>query len=240
MQITWITLGVGTRQPDHLYQTPITWKSVEEIESLTSAGIRKLSESFFGGAHELSSRAGISSPAPPRITSTIPRANCPTRNITGSCNSPSKPCSIFTSTTPSSLRHHFPELAPAGRSSLDHLHKQLVVWMNGAPPSRPRWKSPTKPPTSITTPLSIFPFRTTWFSPKTTMPSPSPNRGTGFPPWPSTPVQPRPSRGTYAEELRGFSDLVHACHAAMGCHIPCNEEWYYSPRDAVDVMPCIF
>jgi galactose-1-phosphate uridylyltransferase len=39
------------------------------------------------------------------------------------------------------------------------------------------------------------------------------------------------------EELRGFSDLVHACHAAMGSQIPCNEEWYYSPRDAVDLMP---
>lgn len=23
----------------------------------------------------------------------------------------------------------------------------------------------------------------------------------------------------------------------MGSQIPCNEEWYYSPRDAVDVMP---
>lgn len=39
------------------------------------------------------------------------------------------------------------------------------------------------------------------------------------------------------EELKGFSDLVHACHAAMGSQIPCNEEWYYSPRDAVNVMP---
>ncbi len=39
------------------------------------------------------------------------------------------------------------------------------------------------------------------------------------------------------EELRGFSDLVHACHAATGSSIPCNEEWYYSPRDAVSVMP---
>ncbi len=37
--------------------------------------------------------------------------------------------------------------------------------------------------------------------------------------------------------LRGFSDLLHGWHAAMGSQIPCNEEWYYSPRDAVDVMP---
>jgi galactose-1-phosphate uridylyltransferase len=46
----------------------------------------------------------------------------------------------------------------------------------------------------------------------------------------------RPQEHT-EEELRGFSDLLHACHAAMGSQIPCNEEWYYSPPDAVDVMP---
>jgi galactose-1-phosphate uridylyltransferase len=38
-------------------------------------------------------------------------------------------------------------------------------------------------------------------------------------------------------ELRGFSDLVHAVHAAMGPQIACNEEWYYTPRDAVVKMP---
>ncbi|MBC8144438.1 MAG: DUF4921 family protein, partial [bacterium] len=39
------------------------------------------------------------------------------------------------------------------------------------------------------------------------------------------------------EELRGVSDLVHACHAAMGPEISCNEEWYYSPIDSVAKMP---
>ncbi len=39
------------------------------------------------------------------------------------------------------------------------------------------------------------------------------------------------------EELRGFSDIVHACHAATGNAIPCNEEWYYSPIDCLDGMP---
>ena len=39
------------------------------------------------------------------------------------------------------------------------------------------------------------------------------------------------------EELHGFSELVHACHAAMGNSIPCNEEWYYLPRDSVVRMP---
>lgn len=40
-----------------------------------------------------------------------------------------------------------------------------------------------------------------------------------------------------AEELRGMSDLVHACHAAAGAEISCNEEWYYTPVDAVVKMP---
>jgi len=39
------------------------------------------------------------------------------------------------------------------------------------------------------------------------------------------------------EELRGVSDLIHACHAATGPEIGCNEEWYYSPVDAVVKMP---
>ena len=46
----------------------------------------------------------------------------------------------------------------------------------------------------------------------------------------------RPNEHT-DEELRGFSDLVHACHCAMGKAISCNEEWYYTPRDAVIPMP---
>jgi len=39
------------------------------------------------------------------------------------------------------------------------------------------------------------------------------------------------------EEIRGVSDLVHAIHAAMGSQISCNEEWYYTPVDAVYKMP---
>ncbi len=39
------------------------------------------------------------------------------------------------------------------------------------------------------------------------------------------------------QELRGMSDLVHACHAAMGPGIPCNEEWYYKPPDSDVPMP---
>ncbi len=39
------------------------------------------------------------------------------------------------------------------------------------------------------------------------------------------------------EEIRGMSNLVHAMHAAMGSQISCNEEWYYTPIDAVYKMP---
>jgi galactose-1-phosphate uridylyltransferase len=39
------------------------------------------------------------------------------------------------------------------------------------------------------------------------------------------------------EEIRGISNLVHACHAALGNQLSCNEEWYYTPIDAVYKMP---
>jgi galactose-1-phosphate uridylyltransferase len=39
------------------------------------------------------------------------------------------------------------------------------------------------------------------------------------------------------EEIRGVSDLVHACHAAAGPQISCNEEWYYTPIDSIYKMP---
>jgi galactose-1-phosphate uridylyltransferase len=39
------------------------------------------------------------------------------------------------------------------------------------------------------------------------------------------------------EELRAMSDIVHACHAAMGPEIPCNEEWHYKPPEADQPMP---
>jgi len=39
------------------------------------------------------------------------------------------------------------------------------------------------------------------------------------------------------EEIRGVSNMVHACHAAMGSGISSNEEWYYLPVDSVDRVP---
>ncbi len=46
----------------------------------------------------------------------------------------------------------------------------------------------------------------------------------------------RPQEHTL-EEIKGVSDLVHACHVAMGSQISCNEEWYYTPIDSVYNMP---
>lgn len=39
------------------------------------------------------------------------------------------------------------------------------------------------------------------------------------------------------DELRGVSDLVQACHAATGANVSTNEEWYYTPLDAIYKMP---
>jgi galactose-1-phosphate uridylyltransferase len=47
---------------------------------------------------------------------------------------------------------------------------------------------------------------------------------------------PRPSTHT-DEEVRGMSNIVHACHAASGNQISCNEEWYYTPIDSIYKMP---
>lgn len=39
------------------------------------------------------------------------------------------------------------------------------------------------------------------------------------------------------EELTGFSDLLHAMHAATGADVPTNEEWHYRPNDSSLAMP---
>lgn len=39
------------------------------------------------------------------------------------------------------------------------------------------------------------------------------------------------------EEVRGMSDLVHACHAATGSGVSCNEEWYFMPEDCLERIP---
>ncbi|MDH7515742.1 MAG: DUF4921 family protein [Bacteroidota bacterium] len=39
------------------------------------------------------------------------------------------------------------------------------------------------------------------------------------------------------QEIRGVSDLVRACHAAIGGSVSVNEEWYYTPIDCIFKMP---
>ncbi len=40
-----------------------------------------------------------------------------------------------------------------------------------------------------------------------------------------------------AAEIRGVSDMAHACHAATGPGVPCNEEWQHQPIDVDMPMP---
>ena len=40
-----------------------------------------------------------------------------------------------------------------------------------------------------------------------------------------------------AEQVRGVSDLLHACHAAVGGQVATNEEWYHRPREVDVAMP---
>lgn len=39
------------------------------------------------------------------------------------------------------------------------------------------------------------------------------------------------------EEIRAMSDMLHALHKALGSNVSCNEEWYYTPVDAIYPMP---
>ena len=39
------------------------------------------------------------------------------------------------------------------------------------------------------------------------------------------------------DQVRDFSDLVHACHAATGVHVPSNEEWHHRPPSVDQPMP---
>ncbi|MHA2789301.1 DUF4921 family protein [Corynebacterium sp. S7] len=39
------------------------------------------------------------------------------------------------------------------------------------------------------------------------------------------------------EEVRAMSDLLHACHAATGPDVACNEEWHHKPADLDVPMP---
>ncbi|GAB3695967.1 DUF4921 family protein [Corynebacterium nasicanis] len=39
------------------------------------------------------------------------------------------------------------------------------------------------------------------------------------------------------DEIRGMSDLIHACHAATGADVPVNEEWHHRPVDLDLPMP---
>ncbi|OFE15420.1 DUF4921 domain-containing protein [Humibacillus sp. DSM 29435] len=39
------------------------------------------------------------------------------------------------------------------------------------------------------------------------------------------------------DEVRDFSDLLHACHAATGAHVPTNEEWHHRPPSFDLPMP---
>ncbi|ANE04344.1 DUF4921 family protein [Corynebacterium crudilactis] len=39
------------------------------------------------------------------------------------------------------------------------------------------------------------------------------------------------------EELQAMSNLMHACHAAAGADVPCNEEWVHKPIDVDMPMP---
>ncbi len=49
-------------------------------------------------------------------------------------------------------------------------------------------------------------------------------------------IEPFPTRQSYIE-IRDMSNLLYACHKAMGNNLSCNEEWYYTPFDTIHIFP---
>ncbi len=214
-------------------------KSIEATESLTADEIRKLSESFFGGAHELVIAGRHFRPG-----AAVDNEYYSSGEMTDEDHY------LFMQFTIDALidiYQHNPFiryvtifqnwLQPAG-ASLDHLHKQLVGLDEWGTSIQAEVEIAREFPNIYNEAIINFSVKHNLVFAENDHAIALAELGHRYPTLAiySKSKNARPEEHA-PEELRGFSDLVHACHAAMGNQIPCNEEWYYSPRDAVDVMP---
>jgi galactose-1-phosphate uridylyltransferase len=214
-------------------------KTPEDIESLTSNDIRKLSESFFGGAHELIIAGRHFKPGATTDHEYYSSGEMSDEEHYWFMQ--------FTIEALTDIYQHNPFiryvtifqnwLQPAG-ASLDHLHKQLVGLDEWGTSIQAEVEIARDHPNIYNDAIINFSAQNHLIFAENDHAIALAELGHRFPTLAiySKSKNARPEEHT-PEELRGFSDLVHACHAAMGSHIPCNEEWYYSPRDAVNVMP---
>ncbi|MGH2575178.1 MAG: DUF4921 family protein, partial [Ignavibacteria bacterium] len=128
-------------------------------------------------------------------------------------------------------------LQPAG-ASFDHLHKQLVALDEWGNTIEEQTDMIRKDPNVFNTYGANFAAMMNLIVAENDYAIAYSGIGHRFPTLEifSKSVHSRPSQHT-EEEIKGMSDLVHACHAASGSQISCNEEWYYTPIDSIYKMP---
>jgi galactose-1-phosphate uridylyltransferase len=128
-------------------------------------------------------------------------------------------------------------LQPAG-ASLNHLHKQLVGMDEWGPSIQRELEAVKKSPNIYNDLIVNFSMDRGLILAENEQAVALCELGHRYPTLAvySKSPQVRPEKHT-PQELRGFSDLVHACHAATGSQIPCNEEWYYAPQDSKQAIP---
>jgi len=217
----------------------LSGRTEQEIAGLTDKDISELSDAFFGGGHELviarrHYRAGAeyssdlcsSGNLTPQEHFEYLRFSIAALNDIYANNRYVRYVSVFQNW-----------LAPAG-ASFDHLHKQLVAVDEWGASVEQEVDLARKNPNIYNELVVNFAAYSNLVFAENDYAVALAEIGHRFPtlavyskasnlrPWELT-----------GEELWGFSTLVHACHAAMGIQIACNEEWYYAPRDALVKMP---
>ena len=217
----------------------VSGKSEEEIAGISEAQQLDMADAFFGGSHEL-----IVSGRHYREGATNADDLCSSGNLT---REEHFLFLSFTLNAVSEMHRENPHikhvavyqnwLAQAG-ASFDHLHKQVLgvdTWGAGIqrrmevlrrfPPfynqvllaalkSRGLILAENAQAVAVVEPGHVYPCLGVYSKSASSDPA-----------------------GISAEELKGFSDLLRAMHAASGNRVPANEEWYFRPRGTDVALP---
>jgi galactose-1-phosphate uridylyltransferase len=214
-------------------------QSREESTRLDHAAVARLADAFFGGAHELI------------VVDRhyIPHAQSTADLLSSGELSPEEHDRYFAFTI-SAIQDIYAQnryvryvavfqnwLRPAG-ASFDHLHKQLVGLDDWGNALKAQSKAVRENPNVFNEAVVNFASYNNLVVAENDHALAFVEIGQLFPtisiyskshrlrPWEHLP-----------DEIRGISNMVHACHAAMGSGVSSNEEWYYLPLDSVDRVP---
>ncbi len=217
----------------------LSGRTEQQIAAMTDDEMSDLSDAFFGGGHELiigrrhyrdnaeysSDLCSSGSLTPQEHFEYLKFINAALSDIYAN-NRYCRYISVFQNW-----------LAPAG-ASFDHLHKQMVALDEWGSSVEQEVDLARKNPNIYNELIVNFSAYNNLIFAENDHAVALAEIGHRFPTLAiySKAVNLRPWEHT-GEELWGFSALVHACHAAMGSQIACNEEWYYAPRDALVRIP---